>query len=99
MPNQMDRLLAATKEALTTMGDPQPNLTAADLDGILDSVTHLRDALQTLMDTPPDSDGLETVLINANIEIEHLLWHWNSIAEKLGEALLLATWVKVEAEQ
>lgn len=95
MPRQMDRLQVATESALTAIGDPQPNLTAADLDGILDSVTAIRDALQKVMEEPPDAANLETVLIDMDIQIEHLIWHWNDMAEKLGEALLLASWAKI----
>lgn len=97
MADQVDRLKLATEAALTAIGDPEPNLTAADLDGILDSVTAMRDALRKVMEEPPDADGLETVLINVNIEIEHLLWHWNEMAERLGQRLLLAAWAKIEA--
>jgi hypothetical protein len=46
------------------------------------------------MQQDADTDSLETFLVEAEIQIEHLVNHRNSLAEKLG----YSRWTKLEGE-
>ena len=67
------------------LNEESVSIIAVDLDGFLDSANGIRNNLMTMLETSPNWEQLETVLVELEIQLAHSVQHWRSIAKNLRD--------------
>lgn len=58
-------------------------IAAADLEGMKEACEEVASRLQAVIDGPPSADRFEDALVAADISLNHAMWHWKALRERL----------------
>jgi hypothetical protein len=74
------------RAALSSSGMRDPELTtaSADIDGVHDSAKTITQLFRTALSNEPSFDNCETLIIELQVEMEHLAVHWKSLMSLSG---------------
>lgn len=65
------------------LSEDELDVVAVDLDGILEASSAVEGVLRSLVEASPTRDYLQTQLIEVEVDLNHALWHWRSLARVL----------------
>lgn len=83
---------------LSVLNDDDLGALGAGLNDIYETAQAIVAKLAPLPQTDPSNDALDTVLIEIEIDVEHINYHWNDMVTRLRERGMFPDWNEDDEE-